>query len=56
MIIKRSKVDVNAPGTLSLVGGKVELSDEEPSIKGNILEEILVRERIAEEVDIKESL
>jgi len=52
LIIKRSETEENAPGTLSLVGGKVELSGEETSLKQDVLEKTLVRE-IDEEVGIK---
>jgi 8-oxo-dGTP pyrophosphatase MutT (NUDIX family) len=52
LIIKRSETEENAPGTLSLVGGKVELTGDNLSPLQDVLEETLIRE-IKEEVGIQ---
>ncbi len=52
LIIKRSENEENAPGTLSLVGGKVELKENTTDVINNILGKTLKRE-ILEEVGIE---
>ena len=52
LIIKRSENEENSPGTLSLVGGKVELNENTREDINSILEHTLKRE-ILEEVGIE---
>ncbi len=52
LVVKRSEKEEHAPGTLALVGGKVEVACDRDDVRHHVLEETLKRE-VMEEVGIQ---